>query len=437
VDIKVECFNDGKPLRVENIDKAITGKTYSLSKADEGIGFFYIDPVKAFGKSQVSLANFTVKLTLTESNALDSEPIYKIIDLETKEVTDLSRADFYNDRGRKYGTYETSFAAIGSSPSKGTPYTTSLENVFIWTGVTNDIAYKTTKLVMRRITAKNKTFTMGGANDYQNTPSDDYLLTVSLTNDYWLAVFETTCKQAQLLQGYVDDAASLTDEKAAMPATRIAKIDSTVGTSYKNIRGNPSKWEGWPENVYAVASDSALGRIRGVFPGFSFDVPTEAQWEYACRAGTETMYYSGINPDNSEANYIAEVSELAWNSANSEGVSHAVGLLKPNAFGLYDMLGNVGELTRDLHDPSTPVNNSENSVSGPAYPTVSEEPSGWMDKDAVLKADENCWTLFRGEHFARDYKRVKSACRRGFYQKVDGRYGTWFGVRLFLPMEQN
>ena len=115
----------------------------------------------------------------------------------------------------------------------------------------------------------------------------------------------------------------------------------------------------------------------------------------------------------------------------------AVGLLKPNAFGLYDMLGNVGELTRDLHNPSTPVYSSDNSVSGPAYPTVSEEPSGWMDKDAVLAADETCWTLFRGEHFARDYKRVKSACRRGLYQKVDGRYGSWFGVRLFLAMELN
>ena len=437
VDIKVECFNNGTPLTIENIDKAIIGKTYSLSKADEGIGFFYIDPVKAFGKSQVSLANFTVKLTLSEANALDSEPIYKIIDLEAKQVTDLSRADFYNDRGRKYGTYETDFAAIGSSPSKGTPYMTSLENVFIWTGVTNDIAYKTTKLVMRRISAKNKTFMMGGANDYQNTASDDYLLAVSLTNDYWLSVFETTLKQAQLLQGFVGAAASLTDAEAVMPADRIAKLDATVGTSYKNIRGNPLDWEGWPENVYAVAADSALGRIRGVFPGFNFDVPTEAQWEYACRAGTETMYYSGINPDNSEANYVAEVSELAWNSANSEGILHAVGLLKPNAFGLYDMLGNVGELTRDLHNPNTLARDEKGGESGPAHPTVSEEPSGWMDKALVQNVNEGCVTLFRGEHYARDYKRVKSACRRGFYKKVDGRYGSWFGVRLFLPVEQN
>lgn len=443
VNIKVECFNNGKPLTVENIDKAITGKTYSLSKADEGIGFFYIDPVKAFGKSQVSLANFTVKLMLSESNAIDSEPIYRIIDLETKQVTDLSRADFYNDRGRKYGAYETSFAAIGYSPAMGEeyPYTTSLEDVFIWTGVTNDIAYKTTKLVMRRIPAKNKTFMMGGANDFAKTDAENYSLEVSFTNDYWLAVFETTCKQAQLLQGYVDAAASLTDAEAVIAADRIAKIDSTVGTSYKNIRGNPSEWEGWPENVYAVASDSALGRIRSVFPKLNFDVPTEAQWEYACRAGTETMYYSGVNPDNSADDYIAEVSELSWNSHNSGSSLHAVGLKKSNAFGLYDMLGNVGELTRDLHNPETAIwTNSANGKSemiGPAYPTITEEPSGWMDKEAVLAVDEGCVTLFRGENSWRKYNRVKSSCRRGCYAKVDGRYGSYFGVRLFLPMEQN
>ena len=103
VNIKVECFNNGVAMPSEDIDSAIIGRTYGLTKADEGIGFFYIDPVKAFGKTQVSLANFTVRLTLSEGDNRDLEPIYKIIDLQTKEVQHLSRADFYNDRGQKYG----------------------------------------------------------------------------------------------------------------------------------------------------------------------------------------------------------------------------------------------------------------------------------------------------------------------------------------------
>jgi formylglycine-generating enzyme required for sulfatase activity len=279
---------------------------------------------------------------------------------------------------------------------------------------------------------------MGGANDYKNTTADNYSFTVSFTNDYYLAVFETIHKQAQLLQGYAESAATLTDEEAVMPADKIAKIASTASTTYEQIRGLPTQWEGWPENVYAVAPDSALGRIRSVFTGLDFDVPTEAQWEYACRAGTETMYYSGVNPPKSTANYTAEVSALGWHSGNSDNKVHAVGLLKPNAFGLYDMLGNYGELTRDLHDISKSVCTSDGSVSGPAYPTVAEEPSGWMDKDEVLKVEPKKWgSLFRGESYGRNYDRTKSACRRGYYQKLDGTWASYFGVRLFLPAEQD
>jgi hypothetical protein len=240
------------------------------------MGFFYIDPAKLFGGERISVPKFTVKLSLSSCDSKILEPLYKIIDLETKKVTTLSRADFYNDRGVKYGDWVESFAAIGSSPVTGEPYTTSLEDVFIWTGVTNNIAYKTTKLVMRRIPAKNKSFVMGGANDYKNTTADNYSFTVSFTNDYYLAVFETTHKQAQLLQGYAESAATLTDEEAVMPADKIAKIASTASTTYEQIRGLPTQWEGWPENVYAVAPDSALGRIRSVFTGLDFDVPIEA-----------------------------------------------------------------------------------------------------------------------------------------------------------------
>jgi hypothetical protein len=154
VDIVVECFDGALALSQSAVEKAIVGKTHALSAEDNGMGFFYIDPAKLFGGERISVPKFTVKLSLSSCDSKILEPLYKIIDLETKKVTTLSRADFYNDRGVKYGDWVESFAAIGSSPVTGEPYTTSLEDVFIWTGVTNNIAYKTTKLVMRRIPAK-------------------------------------------------------------------------------------------------------------------------------------------------------------------------------------------------------------------------------------------------------------------------------------------
>ena len=173
--------------------------------------------------------------------------------------------------------------------------------------------------------------------------------------------------------------------------------------------------------------------MRTIFSDFNlkFDRPTEAQWEFACRAGTDTMYYSGVNPSETEDAYKSELAPLAWFSGNASARKE-VGLLKPNALGLYDMLGNVGELTRDLHNPDTMFANV-----GPAHPTASVEPMGWDDLEGVLAKNSECYELFRGKHFGRDYERVKCATRRAGanYTLSKTGWSGYFGVRLFLPFE--
>jgi formylglycine-generating enzyme required for sulfatase activity len=71
-------------------------------------------------------------------------------------------------------------------------------------------------------------------------------------------------------------------------------------------------------------------------------LPTEAQWEYACRAGTTTAYHSG--------NTIADLDKVGWHGGNSGGKPHPVGQKLPNAWGLYDMHGNIREFVRDYFD---------------------------------------------------------------------------------------
>jgi formylglycine-generating enzyme required for sulfatase activity len=79
---------------------------------------------------------------------------------------------------------------------------------------------------------------------------------------------------------------------------------------------------------------------------FGFRLPTEAEWEYACRAGSTTDYYWGKNyPDTSG------MDDYAWSSGNSENTLHPVGLKIPNAFGLFDMSGNAAEWVNDWLDP--------------------------------------------------------------------------------------
>ena len=73
--------------------------------------------------------------------------------------------------------------------------------------------------------------------------------------------------------------------------------------------------------------------------GLQVDLPTEAQWEYACRAGTQTRFYSGDDERDLE--------RIAWFRNNANGTTHDVGTKDPNTFRLYDMLGNVWEPCAD------------------------------------------------------------------------------------------
>ncbi|MFI5716566.1 formylglycine-generating enzyme family protein [Nocardia sp. NPDC051750] len=88
------------------------------------------------------------------------------------------------------------------------------------------------------------------------------------------------------------------------------------------------------ESVYRwVGEDVSIG------PGDGYRLPTEAEWEYACRAGTEGPRYG-------------ELDEIAWYRGNSAERVHAVGGKRPNGWGLYDMLGNVWEWCWDVYDPA-------------------------------------------------------------------------------------
>jgi formylglycine-generating enzyme required for sulfatase activity len=206
--------------------------------------------------------------------------------------------------------------------------------------------YKTDQLVLRKI--EPGTFTMGSPEGELGRKGDETQHEVTLTKGFYIGVFEVTQKQWERVMGDWPSHFNNPKCREARPVERV---------SYDDIRGSVNG-AGWPA-TNSVDAASFIGRLRAR-SGQAFDLPTEAQWEYACRAGTASALNSGLDLTSTNscpnlaavARYKGNAGDTVQNCDTGAGTSK-VGSYLPNAWGVYDLHGNVREWCLDSHGKYT------------------------------------------------------------------------------------
>ena len=195
----------------------------------------------------------------------------------------------------------------------------------------SDDTCRTTELWLRRIPAG--TFIMGSPSNELGRSNNEGQHTVTLTQDFYIGIFPVTQRQWELVMG--SNSLVFKASGSSMPVVQVS-YDDICGL------GRP-----WPSNS-SVSPDSFLGRLRSKTKQEGFDLPTEAQWEYACRAETTTALNNGMDLTSLEGS-CRNLNDVGWYCMNSGGKTHPVGQKQPNAWELYDMHGNVWEWCRDWY----------------------------------------------------------------------------------------
>jgi len=213
-------------------------------------------------------------------------------------------------------------------------------------------------------------FTMGspdGEDERQDHEGPQFRAEVK---PFYLATTETTF---ELFMAYYDETVQekrgVDAEKDAKKKAEEAKKKGVDGISGPTpLYGDPTLgWGGGKRPVIGASWLNAYTFCRwlSLKTGKKFRLPTEAEWEYACRAGTKTAYSFGDDPD--------EMEDYAWFEDNSDEMTQEVATKKPNPFGLFDMHGNVSEWVSDFYSPKTYAEAAKhNPVKNPAGPKEGE-----------------------------------------------------------------
>lgn len=226
-------------------------------------------------------------------------------------------------------------------------------------------------------------FIMGSPESEANRKDDEGPQVKVKVDPFWMASTETTWDMFEIFV-FQEQEKRLAMEAGGLEAANIPSVDAVSRPTppYLDMSFGMGKY-GYPAICMTQYSAQMFCKWLTAKTGHFYRLPTEAEWEYACRAGTKTAYHFGDDP--------SMLDEYAWHYGNTNAGYEKVGTKKPNPWGLYDMHGNVSEWTLDQYDPefyANLQNGVENPVNPPEtlYPRTARGGSYDDDPDALRSA---------------------------------------------------
>jgi formylglycine-generating enzyme required for sulfatase activity len=204
------------------------------------------------------------------------------------------------------------------------------------------------------ILVKPGTFTMGSPEDELGRQNDETAHSVTIGRQFYLGLYEVTQRQYEAVMG--------------------------VNPSEFKNPNNPVEGVSWNDAVAFCEKINTLEKTR-LPEGLRMQLPTEAQWERACRAGNSTPFHTGPTIDSGDANFNGRTAYGGGKRGVDRRQTTPAGSFQPNAFGLYDMHGNVWEWCADWYgsydpepvlDPTGPATGTERVLRGGAWTNVAE-----------------------------------------------------------------
>ncbi|OHB68586.1 MAG: sulfatase-modifying factor protein [Planctomycetes bacterium RBG_13_63_9] len=255
-------------------------------------------------------------------------------------------------------------------------------------------------------------FMMGSSADEPKRNDDEGPQHEVVIEPFWMGKCEVTWNEYELWGLGLDQQRRMLLKKE--PTERDELVDAITRPTkpYSDMTSGMGK-DGYPAICMSQLAARAYCKWLSAKTGRYYRLPTEAEWEYACRAGTTTAYSFGDD--------AGKLDEHAWHFANSDDAYHKVGLKKPNPWGLYDMHGNVSEWVLDQYVPDYYKQSEGKTTTRPLAPATTIYPR---------VARGGCWDD--------DSEKLRSAARVGStkdwnMQDPQIPQSIWYHTEVYCP----